>query len=82
MAYMSNVRKRRRELPLQGGRDMSRTSRHFVSPDATIAELEMKASDCEQLAVRAKEPLATELREEAKRYRGWIAALRSGRWTS
>jgi len=78
---MSNVRKRRRELPLQGDRAMRGIGRHFVSPDTTIAELEMKASDCEQRAERAKGPLAAELREEAKLYREWIAALRSGRWT-
>ncbi len=60
----------------------SRKAPHFVPPDATIAELEKKASECEQKAAKEEEPLATQLRNEAKRYRGWIAALRLRRWTS
>jgi len=54
--------------------------RDFIPPDATIAELEKKAADCEQRAPKAEEPRATELRKEAKLYRDWVAALRSGRW--
>ena len=54
----------------------------FVSPEATIAELKKNAVDCEQKAAEAKEPRATELRQEAKRYREWIKMLRSGRWTA
>ena len=54
----------------------------FVPPDATIAGLKKKAADCEQQAAEAEEPLATELRQEAKRYREWIKVLRTGRWTS
>ena len=42
----------------------------------------MKASDCEGRAAKAEGPLASQLREEAKLYREWIAGLRSGRWTS
>jgi len=55
---------------------------HFVSPDATIAELEKRAAECEDEAAGAEESLADELRAEAKLCREWIAALRSGRWTS
>ena len=54
----------------------------FIPPDATIAELEKKAADYEQKATEAMEVQAAELRQEAKIYREWIAALRSGRWTS
>jgi hypothetical protein len=61
---------------------MSSMSCDFIPPGATIAELEKKAADCEQKATDAKEPQAAELRQEAKLYREWVAALRSGRWTS
>jgi hypothetical protein len=54
----------------------------FIPPDATIAELERKAADCEQKAAKTEDPQAAELREEAKLYREWVAALRSGRWTA
>jgi hypothetical protein len=77
-----NVGKPRKDLPLPDGGARGGTSGHFVSPDATMAELEMKASDCEGRAANAEGPLASQLREEAKLYREWIAALRSGRWTS
>jgi len=56
--------------------------RGFIPPDATIAELEKKAEDCEQRATKAEETLAVQLRREAQLYREWVAALRSGRWTS
>jgi len=61
---------------------MGSVSRYFIPPDATIVELEKKAAGCEQRAAKAEEPLAEDLRQEAKRYREWVAALRSGRWTS
>jgi hypothetical protein len=56
--------------------------RTFIPADATLAELEHKPADCEQRATQEQEPLATELREEAKLYRGWMTILRSLRWTS
>jgi hypothetical protein len=52
----------------------------LVPPDATIAELEKKAADCEEKAKQEAEPKATELGEEALLYREWIAALSSGKW--
>ena len=52
---------------------------HFIPRDATVAELEQKAADAEQTAVKESEPHATELREEARLYREWVASLRSGR---
>jgi hypothetical protein len=55
-------------------------NRPIVPADATIAELERGALDCEKRAEHAQEPEATRLREEAKQYRDWIARLRSGLW--
>jgi len=55
---------------------------HFVSPKAAIDELEKKAKDCESRAQQESEPKASELLEEAKLYRTWIAAIRSGHWTA
>ena len=52
----------------------------LIPPDATIAELEKKATDCEEKAKVEVEPEATKLREEALLYREWIAALSSGKW--
>ena len=52
----------------------------LVPADATIEELEKKATDCEEKAKKDAEPEATKLREEALLYREWIAALRSGKW--
>jgi hypothetical protein len=66
---------------LREGRQ-SPMSRHFAPPDSTIAELEKRAFDCEQKAAKAEESLAAALRQEAKLCREWLAALRSGRWTS
>jgi hypothetical protein len=54
----------------------------FVPADGTLAELRKKADDCEQRATQEQEPLATALRKEAKLYRGWMTALRSGHWTA
>jgi hypothetical protein len=56
--------------------------RHIVPPRATIEELKQKATDCERKAAKTGEPEATKLRQEALRYRKWIAALRSGLWKS
>jgi hypothetical protein len=55
---------------------------HFIPRDATVAELERKATECERKAASEQEPRATELRDEAKLYREWATALRSGLWTS
>jgi len=55
---------------------------HFIPRDATVTELEQKASDAEEAAAKESEPRATELQEEAKLYRQWIASLRSGPWSS
>ena len=52
----------------------------LIPPDATIAELEKKATDCEEKAKKKAEPEAAKLKEEALLYREWIAALRSGKW--
>ena len=51
----------------------------IIPAGATIAELEKKATDCEEKAKRESEPEATKLREEALLYREWIATLRSGK---
>jgi len=74
------VRKLRRDLILPSDPSTSHASSHFVSPEATIAELELQAAECERRATKAEGPVASELREEAARYRKWIASLRSGRW--
>jgi hypothetical protein len=52
---------------------------HFIPPDATVVDLEIlneKLPECEQKAATEEEPRATELREEAKLYRGWATTLR------
>lgn len=54
---------------------------HFIPRDA-LAELERKAAHAEQESAKQPEPRATELREEAKLYREWVAQLKSQRWTS
>jgi len=82
MVDKSNAKKPQRDSTPRSHRDLSGMGRHFVPPHATIAELEKKAADCEQRAAKAEEPHAAELRQEAKLYREWIAALRSGHWTS
>jgi hypothetical protein len=55
---------------------------HFIPRDPTIAELERKAANAEENATSESEPLAAELREQAKLYREWDASLRSARWSS
>ncbi len=55
---------------------------NFVSPKPTIDELKKKAKDCELRAEQESEPKASELRDEAKLYRRWIALIRSGHWTA
>jgi hypothetical protein len=57
-------------------------AQHLIPRDATIAELERKAADAEEKSAKEPEPRATELREEAKLYREWVASLRSALWTS
>lgn len=52
----------------------------LVPVGATIAELEMKALECEEKAKKESEPETTKLREEALLYREWIAGLRPGKW--
>ena len=68
--------------PLPGAVGLSPVGSHFVPPNATIAELKQRATECERKATKEKEPLATQLREEARLCREWVAALLSGRWTS
>jgi hypothetical protein len=74
------VKKLRRNFISASDPSTSHAARQFVSPDATIAELEGKAAECERRAEKAEEPFASKLREEASSYRKWIASLRSGRW--
>jgi len=74
------MRKPPRDFP--DPRELMGMGSRFVPADANIAELEKKASDCEQRLAKAEESQAQELRREVKLYREWIAALRSGRWTS
>jgi len=54
----------------------------LIPVDATVADLEKKAADCEEKATQEAEPEATRLREEAMLYCDWIASLNSGRWHS
>lgn len=54
----------------------------FIPNNATIQELEEKATDCEKKAEQESEPLASALREEAKIYRDWVKRLKSGLWTA
>ena len=54
----------------------------FIPPEPTIAELERKARQCEERAECESEPIATSLREEAKKYRDWAVSLRTGSWTA
>jgi hypothetical protein len=54
----------------------------IVPVEPTIAELEKKAADCEEKAAHEIEPAVGKLHELANLYRGWIAALRSRKWTS
>ena len=48
----------------------------------TIAELKNRACEYEEKARGESDPIATQLREETKLFRDWIAALDSGKWTS
>ena len=66
---------------LRAGWNAAGTERRFVPADATIAELERKAAECERLAEGdATAEAAAKLREEAKGYREWAQRLRSGIW--
>jgi len=52
----------------------------IVPANATVAELEKKAAECEQRAEKESGAVAAQLRKHAQQYRAWIAALKSGRW--
>ena len=52
----------------------------IVPAEATIADLEKKAAEYERRAEQESEPVATQLKEQAKECRTWMAALKSGRW--
>jgi hypothetical protein len=57
------------------------SSREFVPAEAAIKELEQKAAEGEELAQRTtKTGEAFALRNEAKKYREWAAALKTGLW--
>jgi hypothetical protein len=62
--------------------DAHSMKQHFIPRDATVADLERKAAECERKADSEQEPRATELRDEAKLYREWATVLRSQQWTS
>jgi hypothetical protein len=53
-----------------------------IVPADAIADLAKKATELEKEAKTGSERIATHLREKAKLCREWIAALKSGRWTS
>jgi hypothetical protein len=54
----------------------------FLPSDATIADLERKALECEQAARERPKPDATKLKGLAALCREWVVALKSGMWTS
>lgn len=56
-------------------------SSQVVSAEATIAEAEQKAKDCEDRAKLDPSRAPALLRETAS-YRAWIAGLKRGRWRS
>ena len=53
-----------------------------IPADATIAELEKKAHENEEKAQNETDTIAARLREKATLCREWIAALKTGKWTS
>jgi len=55
---------------------------HIIPAGITVAELQDKAKACARMAEAEKEPVASELREEAALYRKWIALLKGEMWTS
>ncbi|MFB3815497.1 MAG: hypothetical protein ACE14L_15445 [Terriglobales bacterium] len=55
---------------------------NIIPANATIEDLEKKAAECERRAKEEKEPVATQLKEEAELCRAWVARLRTGLWTS
>lgn len=61
-------------------------SSQVVSAEETIAELEKRARECEreyeQRSMAEPDRIATALRQDAKEYRAWIAALKNGHWQS
>jgi hypothetical protein len=54
----------------------------IIPSDDVIADLERKATACEAKAESEAEPIATQLKDEAKRIRAWIADLKTGGWSS
>lgn len=70
----------------EGVSDFVVMSSQVVSAEATIAELEKKARECEnECEERSKtqpDRIADALRNDAKVYREWIAALKDGHWRS
>jgi prefoldin subunit 5 len=54
----------------------------IVPADAAIADLAKKVAELEKQAETGSERIAAHLGEKAKSCREWIAALKSGRWTS
>jgi len=52
----------------------------IISSDATIADLEQKAAECECAAEVQPEPAATDLKKLADLCREWAVVLQSGRW--
>ncbi|HUJ30160.1 MAG TPA: hypothetical protein VLY23_02690 [Candidatus Acidoferrum sp.] len=55
---------------------------NIVPAREAIDELKAMAAECERKAEGEPEPAATKLKDEAKLYRGWAAALQSGKWKS
>ena len=53
---------------------------NIVRADNNLAELERQPAGYASKARREPEPEATRSREQAKRCREWIAALKSGMW--
>ncbi|MGA8909888.1 MAG: hypothetical protein WB524_19900 [Acidobacteriaceae bacterium] len=56
-------------------------SSQVISAEATIAETERKAQDCEDRA-KSEPSRAEVLLREAASYRDWIASLKRGHWRS
>ena len=54
----------------------------FIPDEATIADLNKQAVECDEQAAKTTEPLASELRERARQLRAWIQEMRSRRWTA
>jgi hypothetical protein len=66
----------------EGVSDFAVLSSQVVSAEATIAELEKKAAECEEKLKTQLDREAAALRQNANAYREWIAALKGGHWRS